>query len=309
MTKPSGPSGAFFDQLIDYAGLFPPAALGVSDAVRNYRAYLDSSNRWMLGRFIGATAHVLGLTEEQLALFSAEMPLQVSLVTRDPVADIPKVVEKVGSAGGRLVISALEVVLPVSGNFSEALTPIENAVVALDRSGRKVPIFFELGAGEGWDDKLSSLLNALRDAHGKGRVFGFKLRCGGLEPHLIPSPDRVASALTAAAKAGVPVKFTAGLHHPFRHPQAHPFPPMHGYINIFFAAFVAYLKRPSVSELVSIVSEMERCVPVVGPQGIAWLGFELSADEIASAREQFALSYGSCSFIEPIDDARALGWL
>lgn len=309
MNTPNGASGPFFERLIDYAGLFPPAALGVSDAVQNYRAYLDSPNRWMLGRFIGATAHVVGLTEEHLALFSREVPLDVSLVSRDPIVDVPKVVEKVRGSGGRIDIGALEVALPTTEDFSEALKTIDIAVSALDRSDRRVPIFYELGAGEGWDEGLPTLIGALREVEGRGRALGFKLRCGGLEPHLIPSPERVARALTAVAKAEIPVKFTAGLHHPFRHSQANPFPPMHGYFNIFFAAFVAHLRSPSVGELASIVSEMERCDPVVGPQGIAWLGFELSADEIAAARERFALSYGSCSFVEPIDDARALGWL
>jgi hypothetical protein len=54
---------------------------------------------------------------------------------------------------------------------------------------------------------------------------------------------------------------------------------------------------------------MERCEPVVDRKGIAWLGNEIFADEIARAREQCVLSFGSCSFVEPIEDAQELGWL
>lgn len=309
MTIPSGSPGAFFHRLIDYAGLFPPAALGLPEAVSNYRIYLDSSERWALGRFIGATPHVLGLTEEQVAMFSPETPLDISLVCKDPAADLPTVMEKVRGFGGRVSLGALEVALPVAADFKGTLKRNESAVSVFDRTDRRLPIFYELAGGEGWDGALPVCIGAIGEAQASGRSLGLKLRCGGLEPHLVPSPERVTAALAGAVAADIPIKFTAGLHHPFRHTQPNPFPPMHGYFNIFFAAFVAYLKRAPKSDIIPIVSEMERCDPVVGPHGVSWLGIELTADEIARARERFALSYGSCSFVEPIDDARSRGWL
>ena len=38
--------------LIDYAGLFPPASLAMAPSVANYDAYLRSEWSWILGRFI-----------------------------------------------------------------------------------------------------------------------------------------------------------------------------------------------------------------------------------------------------------------
>ena len=38
--------------LIDYAGLFPPAGLGMAEAVRNYDTYVRGEHAWMLGRFV-----------------------------------------------------------------------------------------------------------------------------------------------------------------------------------------------------------------------------------------------------------------
>lgn len=38
--------------LIDYAGLFPPAALSMQDAVRNYARYREGEWAWALGRFV-----------------------------------------------------------------------------------------------------------------------------------------------------------------------------------------------------------------------------------------------------------------
>jgi len=44
--------------LIDYAGLFPPAALEMDAAVRNYEAYLRGPDAWALGRFVVPAARL-----------------------------------------------------------------------------------------------------------------------------------------------------------------------------------------------------------------------------------------------------------
>lgn len=44
--------------LIDYAGLFPPAGLGMDAAVRNYGSYVSGEDAWMLGRFIVPAARL-----------------------------------------------------------------------------------------------------------------------------------------------------------------------------------------------------------------------------------------------------------
>ena len=41
-----------FDGIVDYAGLYPPAALTMAAAVRNYAHYRVGSTGWMLGRFV-----------------------------------------------------------------------------------------------------------------------------------------------------------------------------------------------------------------------------------------------------------------
>ena len=37
---------------VDYAGLFPPSSVSMSEAVLNYATYRNSNYRWMLGRFV-----------------------------------------------------------------------------------------------------------------------------------------------------------------------------------------------------------------------------------------------------------------
>ena len=44
--------------LVDYAGLFPPAQLGMTEAMRNYAAYLQGPHAWILGRFVVPVARL-----------------------------------------------------------------------------------------------------------------------------------------------------------------------------------------------------------------------------------------------------------
>lgn len=43
---------ALLENLIDYAGMFPPASLVREAAIEKYRCYRGSSESWMLGRFV-----------------------------------------------------------------------------------------------------------------------------------------------------------------------------------------------------------------------------------------------------------------
>jgi len=44
-------------------------------------------------------------------------------------------------------------------------------------------------------------------------------------------------------------------------------------------------------------------------EGVRWGGWVASTAEVEGARREFAHSFGSCSFDEPVRDLRALGWL
>lgn len=57
------------DGLVDYAGLFPPAALSMQDAVRNYARYRDGEHAWALGRFV--------VPAERVKEVPAEFPLTI----------------------------------------------------------------------------------------------------------------------------------------------------------------------------------------------------------------------------------------
>jgi hypothetical protein len=55
---------ALVENLIDYAGMFPPASLEREIAIARYGAYQNSEHAWMLGRFVVSAAHVDALPGE-----------------------------------------------------------------------------------------------------------------------------------------------------------------------------------------------------------------------------------------------------
>jgi hypothetical protein len=109
----------------------------------------------------------------------------------------------------------------------------------------------------------------------------------------------------------VPLKATAGLHHPLRSVHRFTYQPespsgiMHGFINIFLtAAFLWAGMEPEVA--VQLLKEQSAQAFHFDLDEVGWREHWLSRDEIAAARRSFAISFGSCSFTEPIDDLRSL---
>ena len=46
-----------------------------------------------------------------------------------------------------------------------------------------------------------------------------------------------------------------------------------------------------------------------GDDAVEWHGHTVSASELREVRDRFAISFGSCSFEEPVQDLEALGLL
>ena len=112
----------------------------------------------------------------------------------------------------------------------------------------------------------------------------------------------------------LPFKATAGLHHPLRSEQAFTYAAdsprgvMHGFLNVFAAAALLREGRIDARGAEALLRD-ER------PQAFAFDGDTLRAGastlnerEIESARRDFAVSFGSCSFADPVSDLRALGY-
>jgi hypothetical protein len=123
-----------------------------------------------------------------------------------------------------------------------------------------------------------------------------KIRLGG---ESIPDAAAVAGFLRRCAAARVPFKATAGLHHPLRNP------PMHGFLNLFLGAALAWRGEDPLATL----EERSPAEFRFGDGALHWHEHVVTAAELRDVRERFAISFGSCSFEEPIGDLKALGWL
>jgi hypothetical protein len=135
-----------------------------------------------------------------------------------------------------------------------------------------------------------------------------KIRTGGVTVDAFPSTADIAKFLRACAERGVPFKATAGLHHPVRcvRPLTYatdaPRGTMHGFVNVFLAA--ALLPHAE-----AILEEEDPSAFRFEDEAASWRGHAIATEDLARIRQEFAISFGSCSFEEPVEDLERLGWL
>ncbi|MEM9662762.1 MAG: hypothetical protein AAF937_10695, partial [Planctomycetota bacterium] len=123
----------------------------------------------------------------------------------------------------------------------------------------------------------------------------------------------------ACALGDVAFKATAGLHHPIRgeyrltYEDTPPMGKMHGFVNVFLAAAFVHAKKLNHELTVALLDLTDASKLSFDDDGAAWQSpdgeLRVSTDEITRSRQRFALSYGSCSFDEPVNESRALGWM
>lgn len=139
--------------------------------------------------------------------------------------------------------------------------------------------------------------------------FRAKIRTGGLTRDAFPGAERIARFLRECAAEAVPFKATAGLHHPIRcmkpltyEPNA-PVGTMHGFINLFMAAALIGAADEEI-----LLDEDPRSF-LFDDEHASWHGYGATTELLERMRREFAISFGSCSFEEPIADLKELGWL
>lgn len=142
-----------------------------------------------------------------------------------------------------------------------------------------------------------------------------KVRTGGLSAEAVPPPELLARFLAGCATHRLPWKATAGLHHPLRSEQPFtyaadsPRGTLHGFLNVFVAAALLRAGKIDVRGAVALLHERDPAAFVFVGDELRVGGQVLGERELAAARRDFACSFGSCSFADPVSDLRALGWL
>jgi hypothetical protein len=293
---------ALLRDLIDYAGLFPPASLAMTSSVANYGAYSRAEQSWILGRFIVPAAR-LGEFEDAFGGLSTPTPATALpnwrlsvLFGSDPTADVARIREfnergQNSASGTRAIVEAVEVKVATANE----ITRLSGIVPA------ELGTYFEI--------PLSGCAECIAAVAGCGRRA--KIRTGGETADKFPAPENVVEFMRLCAAARVPFKATAGLHHPLRSVHRLNYEPdspsalMHGFLNVFLGA--AFLRGGMDAALtVDVLKEESASAFCFGADGVSWREHRLGRDEIAAVRRDFSISFGSCSFTEPIDDLRSL---
>ncbi len=281
-------------EIVDYAGLFPPSKLPLDVAVKNYAAYLKSEESWMLGRFVLPFESLDEFSEVASPHYSKKNLWRLSLlIDSDLEIALEKISEFNTANDGNAVVDSLEIKVSDAAEISDA-----NEIVP-----KEMKVFFEFPLTDILTDFITTLTIAKR---------GAKIRTGGITQEAFPSTDLIIKFMRICVAANIPFKATAGLHHPLRctkplnYENDAPKGLMHGFLNVFLSA--CYLRKNLNSNFVhQLMNEVDSGNFSFSDEGIMWNGHSLSNSEIATMRAKNAISFGSCSFLEPIEDLQNIG--
>jgi hypothetical protein len=163
-------------------------------------------------------------------------------------------------------------------------------------------VFFEIPDEEILTDFITALAIS---------KLGAKIRTGGITQDAFPSTDAIIKFMRICIAANIPFKATAGLHHPLRctkpltYAEDAPKGTMHGFLNLFLSA--CFLRQDLNNSAVhQLMNETDASRFKFSEEGIIWNGRMISHQEISLCRQKNAISFGSCSFLEPIEDLISL---
>ena len=268
--------------------------------MRNYAEYLAGPHAWMLGRFVVPLSRLPefdGASGKLLPAGEGSKPWLITALAGDDLAGDAQHALKFncrhwhGSELGHAIIDSIE-----------ARVTLDADPAAMRAA---VPDFFALYLESPAGDPAAAVDFAERAG---ARA---KIRMGGVTAGAFPAPEDVLAFLTGCAGRGLAFKATAGLHHlirsdyPLTYEEGSPRATMYGFLNVFLAA-AAVLSGWPAGIAREILLEPDLKAFRFDDAGVSLLDRTLSADEILRARK-LAISYGSCSFREPVDELLAAG--
>jgi nitroreductase len=287
---------------IDYAGLFPPAGLDMQSAVDQYAGYRSSPDAWALGRFVLPVARLSEFAAAAGPHFrsgSATQPWRLAVLSGPdlsadlgPVADFNR--RYASSGAGVVLIDTLETKASSAGAIADTMHRVPG----------NLQVYIEIPI----ERDPAALLGAMAGSPARAKV-----RTGGVTRAAFPRSTDLIRFMAACIRVGVQFKATAGLHHPLRadyrltyEPESER-GPMFGFLNLFVAA--AFL-RAGIGERDAreVLEERSPSSLQVEETGIRWRSHRLTLDDLRRARE-VVVSFGSCSFSEPVHELQALGLL
>lgn len=292
---------------IDYAGLFPPAALPLEEVVDNYAAYLESEDQDYLARII-LPAGKLEPFQQLRAHHSSDKIWPISCL-------VPPIQWNSGNQDSAAFDSAWELIQTF--NQSQTAAIVDAVEIRLQHVDCVEPTIAAVPAGIAaflevpWNEDPTPLITSIA-THKSGRSVYAKIRTGGVTPDLIPSPETVANFIATSARHNLGFKATAGLHHPIRGTFPLTYEPdsdsaeMHGYLNVFLASAFAFAGNADQKSITAILQNTNPQRFVFEADQIRFDEISISVAAIEQARSSGIFSFGSCSFVEPTEEVRAL---
>jgi hypothetical protein len=279
-------------EIIDYAGLFPPSNVGMTSAVQNYANYLKSENAWMLGRFILPVSKLDEFLVEAESLF-ADKIWRLSVIADENLSETLDKIEKFNESNAeKFVVDMLEAKVNSADEIHRASKIIPRNLIT----------YFELPAQEIMTDLMIAL------AMTKNRA---KIRTGGITKDAFPNSADIIKFMRVCIAANVPFKATAGLHHPLKcvkpltYEENAEVGAMHGFLNLFLSA--CFLRQDLNNSFVfNLMNDTNAKNFEFADEGILWKENAIATGTIAATRVKNAISFGSCSFLEPIEDLQQL---
>jgi hypothetical protein len=297
---------ALLARSIDYAGMFPPCQLELEPALKNQAQYLRTADAWMLSAFV-LPVEQFGAAKQLLTEFDPLHPLQVSALgpKTENAAAFSAALAKTNAAIRSLStynvdlvsVSQLEMFLPQDVD-SQLLSEARSILGTLSAFWEAPPDRAEQTIA------LVAELNSNADAP----TFGYKLRTGGVTADAFPTSVQIAQSLVTPATHQVPIKFTAGLHHPLRMFRDEVKSKMHGFLNVLGATVLAAEYKWDSRQAALMLEDENADSFSFTDEFFGWREWKIDIKRLQD-RRKFVTSFGSCSFDEPREDLRALGFL
>jgi hypothetical protein len=281
---------------IDYAGLFPPAEVDMRTALENYARYSSGPSSWALGRFILPVSRLdeFDVHLRRIPVHPIESPWRVAALMGSNVgADVYAIDEFNGRHTNEGVrIDSVE----VKATSEAAIGEIIEIVPSTLHTYIEVPV----------EPDPANLIRSI--GQGARRA---KVRTGGVTREAFPRAVDLLRFARASLDNRVPFKATAGLHHPLRatyrltYADNSPMARMFGFLNLMLA--VAFLRSDmNESDVLRVLEEDDPSAFQTDDSGISWRSTRLDIKALSDARALGMVSFGSCSFTEPIEDLQSL---
>jgi len=266
-------------------------------ALESYGTYAESDDRAALGKFIVPITRLKELEEVGRDLMPRgreSEPWRLSVLVAEDVRAAAEEMLKFnrrhssGSKDGHAVIDMAELKASTADEIGHQRKDLPSSLVA----------YFEIPI----TGHVEPLVKMIAKVGARAKV-----RTGGITPEAFPPARALIDFILACQREVVPFKATAGLHHPIRGEHRLTYEPdspkgmMYGFLNVFIAAALLYIGESQDTALAALV-ETDQSAFTFAEDDIQWRGKRISVDQILASRSAVAISFGSCSFREPVEE-------